>query len=105
MAKQQRKHRSPQEKADLLRRHLLDKQPVSAVCEEAGVQPSNFYNWQRQLLDNAAAAFGDPERASRRERELQEKIAALEARLARKDAVIAEITGEYVALKKELGEP
>lgn len=105
MAKQRRKHRSPDEKAALLRRHLLDKLPVSAVCEEAGVQPSNFYNWQRQLLDNAALAFNDPSRASRREQALADKIAALEARLAKKDEVIAEITGEYVSLKKELGEP
>jgi hypothetical protein len=29
----------------------------------------------------------------------------LETRLARKDTVIAEITAEYVQLKKELGEP
>jgi len=29
----------------------------------------------------------------------------LEARLAKKDSVIAEVTGEYVKLKKELGEP
>lgn len=66
MANQQREHWTPQERAQLLRRHVLGEQPVSAVCEEAGVQPSNFYSWQRQLLDNAAAAFGDPERASRR---------------------------------------
>jgi hypothetical protein len=32
-------------------------------------------------------------------------LAQLEAKLARKDAVIAEISEEYVHLKKELGEP
>ena len=40
-----------------------------------------------------------------REKELEDKIAALEAKLARKDAVIAEVSEELVALKKELGEP
>jgi uncharacterized coiled-coil protein SlyX len=37
--------------------------------------------------------------------ELQRRIEALEAKLARKDTVIAEISEEYVTLKKELGEP
>jgi hypothetical protein len=32
-------------------------------------------------------------------------VETLEARLDRKDQVIAEISEEYVALKKELGEP
>lgn len=105
MAYTPRKNRTAAEKVSLLRRHLVDKLPVSVVCEEAGVQPSNLYNWQRQLFENGEAAFGDPDRASRRERELQEKVAALEAKLAKKDEVIAEITGEYVALKKEFGDP
>jgi hypothetical protein len=33
------------------------------------------------------------------------QIAQLEAKLAKKDAVIAEISEEYVKLKKALGEP
>ena len=33
------------------------------------------------------------------------KIAALEGKLARKDAIIAEVSEEYVKLKKALGEP
>jgi uncharacterized coiled-coil protein SlyX len=42
---------------------------------------------------------------SSRERELEEKVTKLEAKLTRKDSVIAEISAEYVQLKKELGEP
>ena len=44
-------------------------------------------------------------RAPSREQELEAKIAALEAKLARKDAIIAEVSEEYVKLKNELGEP
>jgi hypothetical protein len=40
-----------------------------------------------------------------REQELEGKIAALEAKLAGKDAIIAEVSEEYVKLRKELGEP
>jgi transposase-like protein len=101
-----RNHRSPEEKAALLRRHHIDKVPVTTICEEAGVQPSVFYHWQRELFERAAHVLGNapPGRTSSREQQL-EKMAAAEARLARKDEVIAEISQEYVALKKELGEP
>jgi hypothetical protein len=34
-----RVHRSPEDKAALLKRHHLDKVPVSALCTESGVQP------------------------------------------------------------------
>jgi transposase len=34
----------------------------------------------------------------------QARVAALEARLAKKDAVIAEVSEEHLALKKKLGE-
>ena len=102
-----RNHRSPEEKAALLRRHHVDKVPVTTICEEAGLQPSVFYQWQRELFARAAHVLGNapPGGATSRERELEKKNAALTARLARKDQVIAEISQEYVELKKELGEP
>ena len=101
-----RKHRSPEEKAALLKRHYVDKVPVSTICEETGLQPSVFYYWQRELFERAAHALGSaPGRTSSREQELEKRNAALEAKLAKKDQVIAEISQEYVDLKKELGEP
>ena len=44
-------------------------------------------------------------RAPSRENELEAKISRLEARVARKDQIIAEVTEEYVTLKKNLGKP
>jgi hypothetical protein len=38
-----------------------------------------------------------------REAELEERIAQLEAKFVRKDNIIAEISQEYVALKRSLG--
>ena len=62
----------------------------------------------RQVHDNLAGALGPPVPASagpsKREKELATKVSHLEARLARKDGVIAEISEEFVQLKKELGE-
>jgi BMFP domain-containing protein YqiC len=44
-------------------------------------------------------------RKSAREQELEKKVAALEAKLTKKGSIIAEISAEYVDLKKALGEP
>jgi hypothetical protein len=52
----------------------------------------------------AAPALFASRRAPSREAELEQKIAALEAKLARKDAVIAEVSEEYLKLKRELEE-
>lgn len=103
--RKKRRKFSPEDKATILRRHLADKVPISDLCDEYKLQPSVFYQWQRQLLDNAAAAL-TPERGSvGREKKLTSQVEALEDRLRRKDSVIAEISEEFVKVKKELGEP
>jgi transposase len=89
------------EKVAILREGLLEKRPVSEVCEQHGIQPSQYYTWQRQFFENGAAAFrrdgaGEQARAQR-------EIGALKARLAAKDEVIADISQEYVRLKKAHG--
>jgi transposase-like protein len=38
--RKERKHYSAEEKVAILRRHLLDKVPVSDLCEELGLRPS-----------------------------------------------------------------
>lgn len=83
---------------------MVDKKAVSEICNRAQIQPSVFYKWERDLLAAAPTVFAS-RRAPSRERELEEKIAALEAKLVRKDAIIAEVSEEYVKLKKALGEP
>jgi transposase len=106
-SKRARRQFSTEQKVAILRRHLVDKVPVSDLCNEYKLQPSVLYTWQRQLFENLAGAFegADGGRSSQRERQLAQQVERLEAKLARKDSVIAEISGEYVALKKELGEP
>jgi transposase len=81
-----------------LKRHMVDKFPVSDLCNELGLQPSVFYQWQRQAFENLAGAFSTPadDGPSKREKELLAKTKELEAKLARKDNVIAEVTTELV---------
>jgi len=104
MSKRTRRRYSPEQKAALVRQHVVDKKPVSEICSTAQLQPSVFYKWERDLLEAAPSVFAG-HRAPSREQELEAKIAALEAKLARKDAIIAEVSEEYVRLKKTLGEP
>lgn len=106
MPKKSRRRFSAEQKAAIVRRHLVDKVPVSDLCDEYKLQPSMFYEWQRRLLENAERVFeaGPGERRPGREVVLEARIAQLEAKLAKKDAVIAEISEEHIALKKELGE-
>jgi transposase-like protein len=92
------------QKAAILRRHHVDKVPVSELCEQNDLQPSLFYYWQRQLFENAASALQPPVPAAP-SRALEAKVEALEKQVAKKDAVIAWVTEEHVKPKKELGEP
>jgi transposase len=102
MAKRERRHFTAEQKVAILREALVEKKPVSEVCEKHELQPTVFYYWQKQFFENGSAAFAQERDGERRE--LERKLAALEERLAKKDGVIAEVTAEMVKLKKELGE-
>ena len=97
-----RKRLTGEEKVAILRKHFLEKVPVSTVCEAHGVNPTVFYRWQKEFFENGSAAF--ERRAEGRERQLEGKVEALTAKLAKKDEVMAELLEEHVALKKSLGE-
>ena len=101
-----RRQFTAEDKATILKRHLADKVAISDLCEEYHIQPSLFYLWQRQALDHLSAAFRDgrTDRGPKAPDRERARIAALEAKLATKDAVIAEVSEEYLALKKKLGE-
>jgi transposase len=104
MEKRTRRHFSPEDKVAIIKRHLLEGVSVADLCEEIGLHPVQFYQWQKQFFEQGAAAFKssrpDPSVTSN-----QREIDRLKAKLAQKDSVIAEISQEYVSLKKELGEP
>jgi transposase-like protein len=100
----QRKHYSGAEKMAILREHLIEQVPISEVCEKHGLQPAVFYTWQKRLFEGGAAVFEDRRTARRQPDGSAQRIEALQAKLARKDEVLAELMEEHVALKKSLGE-
>ena len=104
--KGQRKHYSNAEKVAILRLHLLEKKPVSDLCDQYGIHPTLFYRWQKEFFENGTAAFENHGRRRKAEEDAKDrKIAALEDKLQRKNEVLAELMEEHVQLKKELGEP
>jgi len=101
-----RKKFSAEEKVKILRLHLIEKEPVSDVCDRFGLNPNVFYRWQKQFFENGATAFekGRDNLKDKRCRNLEKKVSHLESRLANKDEVIAEIMQSHVQLKKKLGQ-
>ena len=100
----ERKRHTSEEQVAILRRHLVDRVPVSTLCDEYQLHPTMFYRWLKQFFENGAAAFGPPPRTDKQVEAREQRIALLEAKLKRKDAVRAELMEEHVALKKSLGE-
>src|SRR5438046_10732654 len=100
----ERKDYNPEEKVTILRRHLVDKVPASTMCDEHQIHPTVFYRWLNQFFENGVAAFGPAPRTDKQVEAREQRIAFLEAKLKKKDEVLAELMEEHVALKKSLGE-
>src|SRR6266700_5393215 len=100
--KKQRKHYTPEEKVAILRRHLLDKEPISKLCDELGLQPTVFYRWQKAFFENGAAAFEQKARPNHSAD--QARITYLEKKIQTKDEVLAELMAEHCGSKKTVGE-
>lgn len=97
---------TPEQKATILRRHLGDQVPVSDLCDEYQQVPSLFYLRQKQALDHLTAALQDGRTqrgASQSASADRARIALLEATIAKKDRVIAEVSEEYLDMKKVWG--
>ncbi len=99
-----RRRFTSEEKSSIVRRHLIDKVPMSDLCDEFGLRPTQIYAWQKQLFENAAMAFERPGYRAKQEDGKDRRIKALEAKIQKKNEVVAEILEEHVQLKKELGE-
>ncbi|MDA0740228.1 MAG: transposase [Nitrospirae bacterium] len=98
----ERKYYSSQEKVSIIRRHLIDKVPVSDVCDEYGIHPTLFYKWQQVLFERGSTAFET--NTNQVEKRLAQKVCTLEAKLSQKNEVLCELLEEHVMLKKSLGE-
>src|SRR5580700_7951160 len=100
----ERRHFADTEKVSIIKRHLVDKVPVSDLCDELSIYPNQFYDWLKKFFENGHLAFENGRKSKSEEDAKDRKIEKLEAKIQRKDSVLAELMEEHTLLKKELGE-
>lgn len=100
--RKKRNYYTSEQKVSILKRHLVEREEVSAICEELNLHPTVFYEWQRKFFENGVKAFESEEKQE--SRKLKDKVELLEAKLKRKDTALAELVEELIAEKKRLGE-
>ena len=101
---QHRRHFTGTEKVAILKRHLVEKVPISDLCDEFQLYPNQVYSWLKEFFENGHVAFDNGRKARAVEDAKDHKIEQLEAKLQRKDSVLAELMEEHVLLKKSLGD-
>ena len=106
--RQPRRHFTGAEKVAILKRHLVEKVPISDLCDEHHLYPHQVQSWLKEFFENGHAAFDNGKVNGRKARAVedaqQKKIEQLEAKLVRKNEVMAELMEAHTLLKKELGE-
>lgn len=92
------------EKVAILKQHLVDKTPVSDLCDEHSLYPNQFYAWLKDFFENGHLAFDNGRKSKAHDDAKDRKIEQLEAKLTRKNEVLSELMEEHTLLKKEFGE-
>lgn len=100
--RKKRQYYTAEQKVTILKRHLVEREDVSAICGELKLHPTVFYEWQRKFFENGVKAFESEEKQE--SKRLQDKVESLEAKLKRKDSALAELVEELIAEKKRNGD-
>ena len=101
----QRRHFDGTQKVAILKRHLIDKVPVSDLCDELGLYPNQVYGWLKEFFENGHAAFDNGRKSKAVDDAKERKIEQLEAKLTRKNEVMAELMEALTDEKKRNGAP
>ena len=101
MSKRNRRNFTSEEKVKILRKHFLENKPVSDICDEYNLHPTQYYRWQKTFFENGAKAF-ELETKSK-ERKVDKKMSLLEEKISNKNGIIVELLEEHIQLKKKLG--
>ena len=99
MNEEKRNYLTTEEKVLAVKRHLIDKEPISKICDDLDISTNKFYEWQNLLFEHGAKAL----RPEREVTQLRKKIKTLEDKLSNKHEVVSELTEELLELKKKDG--
>ena len=97
-----RKTFTTEEKFKVVMAVIQDGKAVSDVAKEENIHPNMILNWKKKFLENASMVFNRT-RPDITEKAQQKKIDELEAKLQKKDEVIAEIAEENMLFEKTFG--
>ena len=97
MSRRPRRRFSDVQKTKAVLAHVQDGVPVSQVCENLGIHPNQYYEWQKQAFSSLPHVFSKV--AIQQERSHQREVDNLKSKLSQKDEVIAELLTEHIALK------
>ena len=98
-----KKHRTAEEKYQIVKEHLMSKRQPGETCEKYGIHANNLYRWMDEFF--SGALDGMKNRKTGRQKEAEDRLEKkLEEEIKRKDSIIAEIASENIELKKSLGE-
>ena len=100
----QRRHFEGADKVAILKRHLIDKVPISDLADELDIQPTQLYDWLKKFFENGHLAFANGRKAKAVEDAQQARIEQLQAKLTRKNEVMAELMEALTEEKKRNGE-
>lgn len=88
----------------VLRRHLVEKVPISDLCDEYKILPTDFYRWQKRLFEEGEQVFERGNGSDSELKRLMRERDEVRQRLDRKHEVLSELMEEHIRLKKSLGE-
>jgi transposase len=98
MPKKKRNRFSLPEIVAILRLHLLERTPISDLCDQHGVHPTMFYRWQKQFFENGAAAFELHRRRTGDDKD--RTITLLRQKLQRKNEVLSALMEAHITLTR-----
>jgi transposase-like protein len=100
--KKKKKRYTAEEKVIILKRHLVDRVPVSDLSDEYGISPTIFYRWQKNFFEKGSIALESNIKS--KEAKKDRRIKELTLKLQNKNEVVSELMEAHLRLKKNLGE-
>jgi transposase-like protein len=104
MARSEHRSFSAEQKFKILCEYLFKGTAISDVCQKYEIAPSQFYQWQKALMDNGSLAL--ERKKSMHNESLQVKkmglqIDRLKAEIQLKNNTLADLMYEHIELKKK----
>ncbi|MEM6778367.1 MAG: transposase [Planctomycetota bacterium] len=102
--RQKRHSFSAADKAAAVRKHLVEKIPVSQIADQMKVQPTLIHNWVNTAMAQVQRAFESPRAAKASQSRADRTVTELRENLIAKNEVISELMEENIRSKKDNGE-